>query len=721
MVKMKIISAVSALLLILFSLNSYAQDPNDTIKINKIRIASEPDYPPYCMITKDGKPEGFAIDLFLAAAKAVNLQVEIKIGVWEKIRKDLEDGEIDALPLVGRTPEREALYDFTLPYLSLHGAVFVREGSEIKSIKDLAEKEIIVMKGDNAEEYVRRSKITDKIITTKTFQEAFIHLAGGEYDAVITQRIVGINLLKNLDITSVVALGIPLPEFRQDFCFAVKQGNDTLLTILNEGLSIVIANGTYNEIHFKWFGPVIKEKVSWEDVLLIFLYYVVPVIVTISIIAIFILRRKVRISTSSLRNEIEEHKRAEKALNKQQKILEEMERVSKVGGWEYNVETDKVSWTKGTFAIHGLRFTDFDPSNMKADLRFYLPEERSLLEQSFLRAVNLGESYELKLKLLSADGIEKWVKTEGRAKFKDGKVIRVYGNIVDITDQKKAEDELTDLKNQLEKKIEERTAELKEKIEKLDKSQTAMLYMVEDLNSVTAELNKERQKLEISNKELEAFSYSVSHDLRAPLRAVTGFARLLGEGYSKNLDDEGKELLGDIEENTQKMAQLIDDLLQFSRLSRHELNKHKIDMKGLFAAISEEVKSSHTDIPVEFMIDNLPEALGDYSLIKQVVINLLSNAAKFSEKKKEIIIIVTGEINSEECIYCVSDRGVGFDMKYYDKIFGVFQRLHSNAEYEGTGVGLAIVNRIVMRHGGRVWAESEIGNGARFYFSLPNK
>ncbi|MHC1736692.1 MAG: transporter substrate-binding domain-containing protein [Ignavibacteriaceae bacterium] len=719
MVKSAFTTVVLALCLIVFSKTVLAEQTSDTTTVKRIRIASEPDYPPYCMINKEGKAEGFAIDLFLAAAKSVQLEADIKIGIWERIRKDLEEGRIDALPLVGRTPEREPLYDFTFPYLSLHGAIFVRKGSDIKTKEDLAGKEILVMKGDNSEEYARRINITDKIITKNTFKEAFIELANGDHDAIITQQIIGLNLLEKLELTNVEPLEGTLTDLRQDFCFAVREGNDSLLTLLSEGLSIIIANGTYDEIHLKWFGPALKEEIGWRDILMIFLYFVVPVIGIFSIIAILILRRRVRISTASLVTEIEEHKRTVESLDKQQKFLEEMERVSKVGGWTLDVETEKITWTQGTFAIHGLRATDLDPADVKTSLKFYHPEDMPILEKAFQRTITDGEPYILRLRFRSADGIEKWVSTEGRAEFRDGKVFRLYGNIIDITDQKKIEEEITALKDDLEEKVRERTAELNDKVEKLAKSQKAMLYMVEDLNSITGALNEERRKLEISNKELEAFSYSVSHDLRAPLRGVTGFARILSDEYSDKLDDEGKELIRDIQQNTKNMAQLIDDLLQFSRLSRREISKQELDMQGLFKAIGEEIKSREKGKPIDFIAGEIPNAQGDYSLIKQVVINLLSNAAKFSGKKERIIINVTGEKKQGECIYKVSDNGAGFDMKYVEKLFGVFQRLHLAEDYEGTGVGLAIVHRIIERHGGRVWAKSEEGKGATFYFALP--
>jgi signal transduction histidine kinase len=225
-------------------------------------------------------------------------------------------------------------------------------------------------------------------------------------------------------------------------------------------------------------------------------------------------------------------------------------------------------------------------------------------------------------------------------------------------------------------------------------------------------------QLEAANKELEAFSYSVSHDLRAPLRAVDGFSRIVQEDYAGKLDDEGRRLLGVIRDNSRKMGQLIDDLLEYSRLGRRPLASAEIDMKRL---VEEVLADQHLPDgrPPKVLLESLPPARGDATLLKQAWVNLLSNAIKFSSKRPQPVIEVSGNEAGAENVYCVKDNGAGFDMKYYDKLFGVFQRLHREEEFDGTGVGLAIVQRVVVRHGGRVWAEGRVDEGAAFFFALP--
>ena len=238
---------------------------------------------------------------------------------------------------------------------------------------------------------------------------------------------------------------------------------------------------------------------------------------------------------------------------------------------------------------------------------------------------------------------------------------------------------------------------------------------------ITEDLEKSKLQLLEANKELEAFSYSVSHDLRAPLRSVHSFTGILKEDYGEVLDSEGKRICGIIESSSIRMGQLIDDLLAFSRVGRSGLNYFRIGMGQLAKSVYQELTTPDDRQRISFSIRKLPPAFGDAALIKQVMSNLIANAIKYTMKKEKPEITVGSYQEGDEIVYYVKDNGVGFDMKYVNKLFGVFQRLHSTSEFEGNGVGLAIVQRIVLRHGGRVWAEGEIEKGATFYFSIPGQ
>lgn len=240
----------------------------------------------------------------------------------------------------------------------------------------------------------------------------------------------------------------------------------------------------------------------------------------------------------------------------------------------------------------------------------------------------------------------------------------------------------------------------------------------EKIKQLNEDLLNNVQQLEATNKELESFSYSVSHDLRAPLRGLNGYSTILEEDYGHILDEEAKRLLGNIQRNAHKMGVLIDDLLDFSRLGRKEVQKAEVNNQELVSDVLNELQISASHAAV-INVRPLLKADADASLLRQVWMNLLSNAIKYSGKKENPVIEIGSERLEKETLFYVKDNGTGFNMVYADKLFGVFQRLHNRNEFEGTGIGLAIVQRIVTKHGGRVWAEAKPGEGATFYFTLP--
>jgi PAS domain S-box-containing protein len=248
---------------------------------------------------------------------------------------------------------------------------------------------------------------------------------------------------------------------------------------------------------------------------------------------------------------------------------------------------------------------------------------------------------------------------------------------------------------------------------------TAAIRDITERKRTESEMNLRAAQLEAANKELEAFSYSVSHDLRAPLRHIDGFADLLLKHASSTIDGKGRRYLTIISESAKRMGRLIDDLLVFSRMGRHEMRRDRVDMSQLIKEVIEGLSSDIVEREISWDISPLPEVQGDEAMLRQVFANLIANAVKYTSQREHAKVDIGCKYDADETVFFVRDNGVGFDMQYVHKLFGVFQRLHTTSEFEGTGVGLANVRRIVARHGGRTWAEGSLDAGATFYFTLP--
>jgi PAS domain S-box-containing protein len=501
--------------------------------------------------------------------------------------------------------------------------------------------------------------------------------------------------LKNLEA------GPPIPDYKRVFSFAVKKGDVELLEKLNQGLLIIKTNRVYDRIYEKWLTADdpwrTLEKYFWP---------VIVIVVTITLIAGFWLvtlqllvkKRTRQLSESNemlrlaqegleervaqrtaelasanvaLQSEITDRKLAEKGLRESEarfrSLFENMTEGVALHEMLYDDQGQAVDYrivsTNPGFEAH----TGLKPEQIQEQLASiaYGTGAAPYLEE-YAQVAQTGQAYAFETFFPPMQRHFRISVTSP----KQGQFVTVFE---DVTEHRQAEEALQ-------------------------------------------QLNAE---LEFSNREMEAFSYSVSHDLKAPIRAIQGFSRMLAGKHDSQLDKEGLRLLDVIVNNTQIMNNLIDDLLALSRLGRQQIKKSSIDLAAMARHVFEQFQEQEQKPDLQLTLQDLPKAWGDYSLINQVMMNLLGNAIKFIKAKETAIIEVGGYIQGQETLYYVKDNGIGFDQRYADKLFGVFQRLHRSPEYEGTGVGLSIVQRIIQRHGGRVWAEGTVGEGATFYFALP--
>jgi PAS domain S-box-containing protein len=384
--------------------------------------------------------------------------------------------------------------------------------------------------------------------------------------------------------------------------------------------------------------------------------------------------------------DVTERQQAEEALRRSEQRYRSLVTATAQMVWMSNARGSQLQVTPPLEEFTGLAGEQLKGSGW---LRAVHPDDRGKAEAAWEAATTSGRSYECEFRMKRSD--QQWRAIHSRGfpiLDQNGLVLEWIGIGIDVTERSEAEHRIRKLNDELEQRVRERTSEL-----------------------------------EAANKELEAFSYSVSHDLRAPLRAIDGFSRIVLAEYSAEMPPEAKEYLQDIRTNTRVMGQLVDDLLTFSRLSRQPIRRLPIHPVDLVNSCLEELHSQIEGRNIDIRIGDLPDCWADPALLKQVWLNLLSNAIKYSSKRDVATIEIGCEssLESGERTYFIKDNGVGFDMRYVHKLFGVFQRLHRSEEYEGTGVGLAIVQRVIHRHGGRVRAEGDLNRGAAFYFTLPEQ
>lgn len=382
--------------------------------------------------------------------------------------------------------------------------------------------------------------------------------------------------------------------------------------------------------------------------------------------------------------------RARTELRDSEERLARTERIVHVGYVDRDLAAGRVNVSEEALRVLGLE-PGRTPGDLQAWNALWLglihPDDRAAAARALEAALAGAPGYDVEYRVARPDGEVRFVHSRGDSTCDaSGRVRRLLGTLQDVTERRRAADEIRELNQRLEQRVAERTEELA-----------------------------------AANRELEAFAYSVSHDLRAPLRAIDGFRNLLAKRTEASLDATSRHYLDCMSASAQRMGNLIDDLLSFSRMGRTGMTSAPVDLAALAREVIEDLAPEQAGREVRWRVEPLPVVRGDRALLRMVLVNLLANALKFSRPRAPAEIAISSRKDPDEgTVVCVRDNGVGFDMTYVGKLFGVFQRLHRAEEFEGTGIGLATVRRIVARHGGRTWAEGTVGAGAAFHFSLPD-
>ena len=356
--------------------------------INPVNSASELDYPPFSIVLDDGKASGFSVELMTAALKSMGQEVNYKVSPWVVIKQELADGRLDALPLVGRSPEREKVFDFTFPYLTLYGAVFVRkEQNNLTSIEDLHNRRVGVLQGDNAEEYLHRKKITEHIISQPSNKDALLKLSRGELDAVVAQRIVALNLIKDLELDNIKTALAPINDFKQEFSFAVTEENKELLAILNEGLAIVIANGTYNELHKKWLGVLDYDNQKQKFFLMVTTIVTVVIILILLMLLMFLHIKR--------HWELVKNEENLKNINSRIRIATDS---AQAGIWDYDIIKNEFIWDQRMFDIYDISSNTTNISYEFWEKIFYY-KDRAGIKDEFQKVLSGKKEFDYKFRI----------------------------------------------------------------------------------------------------------------------------------------------------------------------------------------------------------------------------------------------------------------------------------------------------------------------------------
>ena len=637
------------------------------------------DYPPYQLINSENKPDGFSVELLHAVAKTMGLNIKIELGPWSTVRAELEAGKIDGLAAMSPSPERSKIINFSTSYVYISHSVFVRKGSEIKSINDIKEKQVIVVKGDIVHDYIISNRLTEFIIPVKDYQTALRLLSAGEYDCALINKLQGQFAINEFNLTNLKPVGSAIQPL--EMAFGVNKENPELTAQLNDGLQIIKATGEYDQIYEKWFSIYEKSDIKTK-VYTIIAWVFIPfgIILILIIFWSWSLRNQVAAKTSELQRELNERRRAENELIKEKSLLNSMinsipdlifykDKFNSYLGCNQafaNFSNIKIDEIKGK--------TDFDLFSNKQARHFFETDYRLISENASLRFESweknsLGQNFLLDtLKVPFTD--------------ENGDPLGIVGICHDITERFKTE----------------------------------------------IDLKKAKEKAEESDRLKSSFLANMSHEIRTPMNAIIGFSDLLVD--TDTHINEREELVSLINNNCYTLLHLIDDIIDLAKIEANELSvtiretNLRIILQELFDYFNEtrkKINKENIDFKIDenILLQNLAIKTDPFRL-RQILINLIDNAFKFTENGFVEFGYLLKEKNTKIEFY-IKDTGIGIAREKFEDIFQSFTKIETDKSklYRGTGLGLTITKNLIERLGGKIWLDSAIKVGSTFYVEMP--
>lgn len=618
-------------------------------------------------------PAGIAVDIVRSLAKYIPQPIEIRAMDWLEAQALVAQGKADVLIQINQTEERNRTLDFSDALLESQFSIFTQANNmDITGLSSLRGLRVGVESGGLPQQFLEKNP---HILLTiiPNFPTGFKLLSEKAIDAVVIDYRVGTNILAENHIQNIKATGEPIAFSYSSF--AVKKGNTKLLDEINNALRKIKADGTYQKIIETWkpkegvfqTREQLKQRNFFVAILIVLLLFLIAIV-----------------WMATLKKELTKRKAAEAHFLEQFSTLRSI--INSTNALIFSVDRHYhyTSFNLGhAVTMKMLYGAEIEQGHCLLEYMTVLEDretakgnlDRALAGEQFVEEAYSGE--ELRSR-------QYFQVSHSPIRTGEG-VIGVAVLSQDMTARKQAELEIRQLNQELEQRVLERTSQL-----------------------------------ESANRELESFAYSVSHDLRAPLRHIDGFLALLQNEIGEMLDEKSLDYMATISDSATRMAKLIDDLLAFSRLGRNELSRTSIVPGVLLEEVIREFEPETKHRTIRWNIAHLPAIEGDRNLLRQVFFNLVSNAVKYSRTRPQAEITIGSIPGGKMVTFFIRDNGVGFDMKYARKLFGVFQRLHRAEEFEGNGIGLANVRRIINRHGGEIWAEGKIDEGATFFFSLPS-